>query len=240
MMKPLRMFAVLAIVAIATLSMTRTASSGPGGLHLNITPFGGYWDWSKDVNLDNKALFGGRVGVGFGRYLGVEGYYSWMKTHTVYGKGDSLFTSTSLSPSHDVQVQGYGADLILNLIPSTAFNPYLLGGWHEEKLSPENVAPDFNVYKNGPEFGGGIKLGMGRKLALRGEIRDKIWKFDSPPAPDNSSIHNLVYTGGIQLTLGGSAHNGDKDKDGVKDKDDQCPDTPRGAQVDASGCPIDS
>jgi len=240
MMKPLRMFAVLAIVAIATLSMTRTASSEPGGLHLNITPFGGYWDWSKDVNLDNKALFGGRVGVGFGRYLGVEGYYSWMKTHTVYGKGDSLFTSTSLSPSHDVQVQGYGADLILNLIPSTAFNPYLLGGWHEEKLSPENVVPDFNVYKNGLEFGGGIKLGLGRKLALRGEIRDKLWKFDSPPAPDNKSISNLVYTGGLQLTLGGSPHSGDKDKDGVKDKEDQCPDTPLGAVVDAHGCPVDS
>ena len=237
-MKPLRMLVVLAAVAIATLSGTRVARSEPGGLHLNLTPFGGYWDWSKDVNLDNKALFGGRVGIGFGRYLGVEGYYSWMKPHTQYGIGDSLFTASSLSPSHDIQVQGYGADLILNLLPSIAFNPYVLGGWHEEKLSPESVPTPFNVYKNGLEFGGGMKLGMGRRVALRGEIRDKIWKFDSPPAPDNKSIHNLVYTGGIQLTLGGTG--GDKDHDGVRDKEDKCPDTPRGAQVDASGCPVDS
>src|SRR5882672_4445581 len=78
MMKPLRIVTVLAVVAIATLSGTRDAMSEPGGLHLNITPFGGYANWAKDVNLDDKAMFGGRVGLGFGRYLGAEGYYSWL------------------------------------------------------------------------------------------------------------------------------------------------------------------
>lgn len=242
-MKSLRMCAVLAVVAIATLSATRPASSEPGGLHLNITPFGGYWTWAKEVNLDKKAFFGGRVGIGFGRHLGIEGYYSWLTTHTKYGLGDSLFTPPapgSQSPPNDVDVQGYGGDITLNLFPSIAFNPYVFGGWHEEKVAAKNVTPDIRTYKNGPEFGGGVKLGMGRKTAIRLEIRDKLWKFDSPPAPDNNSLHNLSYTGGIQITLGGSAHNGDEDKDGVKDKDDKCPDTPRGAQVDASGCPLDS
>ncbi len=32
----------------------------------------------------------------------------------------------------------------------------------------------------------------------------------------------------------------DTDKDGVPDKDDQCPDTPLGCLVDASGCPLDA
>ncbi|MDD2304773.1 MAG: OmpA family protein [Prolixibacteraceae bacterium] len=32
----------------------------------------------------------------------------------------------------------------------------------------------------------------------------------------------------------------DTDGDGVADKDDKCPDTPKGAKVDAKGCPIDS
>jgi outer membrane protein OmpA-like peptidoglycan-associated protein len=233
------MFVVLAVVAIATLSATRTARSEPGGLHLNLTPFGGYWEWANEVNLDSKAFFGGRVGIGLGRHLGVEGYYSWMTTHTKYGLGDSLFTSTSLSPQADMEVQGYGVDLTLNLLPSIAFNPYVFGGWHEEKITSKDVTPTRRHYMNGPEFGGGIKLGLGRRIALRGEIRDKLWNFDSPPAPDDNSIHNLSYTGGLQLTLGGSSGK-DSDKDGIKDSDDKCPDTPRGAQVDASGCPIDS
>src|SRR5712672_1729837 len=134
MMKSLRMCAVLAVVALATLSGPRTAGSEPGGLHLNITPFGGYWTWAKQVNLDKKAFFGGRVGIGFGRHLGIEGYYSWLTKHTKYGLGDSLFTPTSgsQSPANDVDVQGYGGDLTLNLFPSIAFNPYVFGGWHEE------------------------------------------------------------------------------------------------------------
>jgi hypothetical protein len=242
MMKPLRMFAVLAIVAIATLSTTRIARSEPGGLHLNITPFGGYRDWDSGVNLDSKGLFGARVGVGFGRYLGIEGHYSWMSSNTQYGRSDSLFIPPggSLSPPIDVEVQGYGVDLTLNLLPSTAFNPYLLGGWHEENITSNDITPEINQFQNGLEFGGGIKLGIGRRLAIRGEVRDQLWTFDSPPAPDDNSLHNILYSGGLQLTLGGSPHSGDKDKDGVKDKDDQCPDTPPGAVVDAHGCPVDS
>ncbi len=242
-MRPLRGLAVLAAIAIAMLSASRAARSEPGGLHLNLTPFGGYANWAKDVNLDDKPYFGGRVGLGFGRYLGVEGYYSWMKTHTFYGSGDSLFvvTPASLSARSDQSIQGYGADLTLNLFPSIAFDPYVLGGWHEEKIKSD--VSNAESFMNGLEFGGGVKLGLGRKAAVRLEIRDKLWKFDSPPAPDppgDKNISNLFYSGGIQITLGGSAHGGDRDKDGVKDKDDKCPDTPRGAQVDASGCPIDS
>jgi outer membrane protein OmpA-like peptidoglycan-associated protein len=237
------MFVVLAVVAVATMTATRTARSEPGGLHLNLTPFGGYANWAKEVNLDNKPMFGARVGLGFGRHLGVEGYYSWLKTHTESGIGDSLFLvgPASQSPPTDQNIQGYGGDLTLNLFPSIAFNPYVLGGWHEEKITSEaSTGPKPKSFQNGLEFGGGVKLGLGRKTAVRLEVRDKLWKFDSPPAPDDKNLHNLFWSGGIQVTLGGSAHNGDADKDGVKDKDDKCPDTPRGAIVDATGCPVDT
>jgi outer membrane protein OmpA-like peptidoglycan-associated protein len=239
-MKSLRMsLVVLTVLLLQGLSAPGTATSEPGGLHLNLTPFGGYATWAKDVNLDDKPMFGGRVGIGFGRHLGVEGYYSWMKTHTEYGSGDSLFTAASLTAPSDQSIQGYGADLTLNLFPSIAFNPYVLGGWHEEKIKSD--VSSVETFMNGLEFGGGVKLGLGRKAAIRLEIRDKFWKFDSPPAPDppgDKNVSNLFYSGGIQITLGGSG--GDRDKDGVSDKDDKCPDTPRGAQVDVSGCPLDS
>lgn len=42
---------------------------------------------------------------------------------------------------------------------------------------------------------------------------------------------------GLTYYLGGSK---DTDKDGIPDKKDQCPDTPRGCLVDKTGCPIDS
>jgi outer membrane protein OmpA-like peptidoglycan-associated protein len=42
---------------------------------------------------------------------------------------------------------------------------------------------------------------------------------------------------GLTYFIGGAA---DSDHDGVKDKFDQCPDTPKGATVDQYGCPLDS
>jgi len=243
-MKSLRksLFA-LAVIALGAVSSAGIARSEVGGLHLNITPFGGYADWGKQVNLENRAMFGVRGGLGFGRYLGIEGYYSWMKSETQFGQGDTLFFSTGLSgtPTSDMDIQGYGADAILNLIPKSPINPYVLAGWHEEKVSNDtNDAID--MFMNGLEYGGGIKLSLGSRAAIRAEIRDKLWKFDSPPAPTNDNIHNLFYSGGIQVSLGGSSKGGghDEDKDGVKDSEDKCPGTPRGAVVDATGCPLDS
>jgi len=97
-MKSLRLsFGVVAVVLLQALLGPGAARSEPGGLHLNLTPYGGFGTWAKDVNLDDKPLFGGRVGLGFGRHLGIEGHYGWMKTHTEYGTGDSLFTAASLS-----------------------------------------------------------------------------------------------------------------------------------------------
>ena len=58
----------LSFMLLGGLLSPRPASSEPGGLHLNITPFGGYATWAEEVNLDDKAEFGGRLGIGFGRY----------------------------------------------------------------------------------------------------------------------------------------------------------------------------
>ncbi len=50
-------------------------------------------------------------------------------------------------------------------------------------------------------------------------------------------------TKGVNLALGLNiviGHNQDSDKDGVKNKFDLCPETPKGVQVDEFGCPLDT
>jgi len=239
-MKSLRMsLVVLAVFLLQGPSAPGTARSEPGGVHVNITPFIGYGTWAKEVNLDDNLTYGARLGLGFGRRLGVEGYYKWMKTNTIYGTGDSLFTADSRSPQTDQSISGYGADLLLSLFPSSRVDPYLLGGWHEEAI--ESDVTSAKTFQNGFEFGGGIKFGLSSMAALRLEARDKLWNFDSPPVPDppgDKNEPNWFYSAGIQISLGGSGK--DADKDGVSDGKDTCPDTPRGALVDASGCPLDA
>lgn len=58
----------------------------------------------------------------------------------------------------------------------------------------------------------------------------------------NSAGECWITAGGIQekLEACGDMVMVDSDGDGVTDDKDRCPDTPRGAPVDASGCPLDS
>jgi hypothetical protein len=165
----------LSLAVLGGAWFSRPAQSEPASLHLNITPFGGYSDFAKEVNLDDRPEFGGRLGIGFGRYIGIEGYYAWMSTHTKSGSADSLFVAGPAGrPEENVTVSRYGADLILNLIPSSGFNPYILGGWFEDQVKTKDRATDRKQFFNGIEFGGGVKLGLSKRAALRLEVRDKL------------------------------------------------------------------
>lgn len=112
------------------------------------------------------------------------------------------------------------------------YNWFLAGG-----LGAINVNTD-----NGPDFtrpllsvGVGQAWGIGANNAFRWEIRaDQSFGNDSLP---NSSLTNvqalLGYSWGVGAPL-------DSDGDGVSDRNDKCPGTPKGARVNNTGCPLDS
>jgi outer membrane protein OmpA-like peptidoglycan-associated protein len=73
-------------------------------------------------------------------------------------------------------------------------------------------------------------------FALRGDLR---WVYIPVGGAVDDEQHNLEATVGVVWTLGGGAAP-DADGDGVPDRKDKCPDTPKGATVDATGCPTDA
>jgi OOP family OmpA-OmpF porin len=86
-------------------------------------------------------------------------------------------------------------------------------------------------------------------IGQRYRIRDRLaahWELraDWADTEDDDVIRNGISQAhalvGLSLTFGGGAAEGDADRDGVLDSQDHCPDTPRGAKVDARGCPMDS
>ncbi len=214
----------------------------PNGLHLDAEPWAGYAKFAKNVNFKERFIYGGTLGFYPYRYVGIEAFLA--STHPPTRSGTTVWNdATSVAPPVDTDILFYGGDLVVNIRPSAPFNPYLLGGWQEGRIKFKTPAVHDHSYANGLQFGGGVKLRLTNHIGIRAEVRDAVWKFDSPPAPvppGSDATDNLLFTGGIEFSLGGTSVNVDTDHDGVPDRRDRCPGTPEGARVDEHGCPIDS
>ena len=243
----------LAALAVAMVGFV-AFSPGParaevGGVHLNLTPYAGFVVFAKDVNLQDKLIYGGRIGIGFGKTIGIEGSYGKSSTDTKTGFGGrpyvpgTAFLPVVANQPYEADFQHIALDLQVNLMPSAVINPYLFGGYSSHKIAIDSATVNNEETYGGFNVGGGLKLAFSPRVALRLEARDMIWTFkdeEEEIGAPNKSQHNVAYTGGIQFTLGGKSSCVDTDLDGICDDDDECPNTPAGCLVDARGCPLDA
>jgi outer membrane protein OmpA-like peptidoglycan-associated protein/opacity protein-like surface antigen len=215
-----------------------------GGLHLNLTPYAGFAAWDSETNVQDKFLYGARVGIGLGKVIVLEGSYGTTKSRTHQGAGAQGYVTDllPLTPMQQITANHLAADLQLNLVPNGVVNPYIQGGWSQLKFEPEDSS-SYESKRTGFNVAAGLKLHFSPRVALRLEARDLIYKFKDTETANGASDKtqsSFFYTGGLQLTLGGSSECVDVDVDGVCDNKDQCPNTPAGCVVDSKGCPVDT
>ncbi len=105
--------------------------------------------------------------------------------------------------------------------------------------------PDVGSSETNPAFtyGGGARLYVLEHLSLFADFRGiavpNAMEDVSPSVTGitaDETFWGYSISGGISYFFGRK----DSDKDGVKDSDDACPDTPQGVEVDVRGCPVDS
>src|SRR5438132_9873815 len=231
-------FAAIACAVI----VPRSGGAAVNGFGVTVEPWVGFVKWAKNINYESKLTYGGTLGLTPFRYIGVEGFVGRVPPQTNHGL--TIWNDqTSTAPPVSTDVLLYGANLIVHLRPSAIFDPFVTGGWQEGRVKPDDPSVTNPSYTNGFQVGGGLRIQPSPRIALRADVRDLVWQFDSPPAsnpPGHDATDNLVFTGGIEFTLGGSTGVADADQDQVPDRKDKCPNTPLGARVDANGCPIDS
>ena len=130
----------------------------------------------------------------------------------------------------------YNARLYEEITIGAAFRPV---NWF-------NIAVSYSLLNNGKysNIGAGLSFmpydGINMTLAL-----DYIPTSYASMNVNGAQKYILPYKAKmVNVALGFSicwgTNRRDKDKDGVWDKIDMCPDTPRGVQVDSVGCPVDS
>lgn len=122
-----------------------------------------------------------------------------------------------------------GRGHLLLQVPTRRVNPFVLVGGGRLGVSSDAVGDDDDPALH---FGGGLKINVHRRVALRVEARDTITK----QRPEADTAHHIEALAGLSIVLGRPAPRPkDTDADGVVDLQDSCP-LEQGLPPD--GCPI--
>jgi outer membrane protein OmpA-like peptidoglycan-associated protein len=199
--------------------------------------------WSGTMDL--------KYGITRSFVLGLSGGYAMTFDNTLAASDQSF----KLNKSDDAYSRLNGIMLGLTgqiyFLPGGNVQPYLLagGGIDMWKLNTRmgDTTYSFNDFTG--KFGAGINFWVGESFTI--DIQGKMTyglsnlstSGDKTYYGDFADKKNRPFFGYLEPSMGFTFYFGgarDSDRDGVKDKFDQCPDTPLGAKVDQYGCPLDS
>ena len=237
---------LIALVLLLTISLALapTASAYPDGERVTVTPMAGWLLLSERSNVDPGLLLGGSVGFMFNRNWGVEGSLGY-----VLGTELREFSPIeALAEGTETDVRYLGANLRYQIWHDRAVTPYVSAGWQQLRFSPTevsgreaglNVQESFDGYEGG--LGVMLELSEGDYHRVQARVEGKYLfnEFDTPYIDSAQNGHTFLLTGSLQVEFGDNWHR-DTDRDGIIDRNDQCPDTDTRVVVDARGCPIDS
>ncbi len=229
-----------AMSALALVATAASAQSFDDSKYVGLMGLGYFPD--KDLNLDDGVGARGYFGIPLTPNLNLE----------VNGWGYGA------DPKDDaakyVKQYGGGVDLMAPFARGKITPFFLIGGGYNRLEEKNNGSGRFdNGYANA---GFGLLFDLGQGWAIRGEGRYVAFFPDSDLGLDNGHYDDAVAGLGLQYTFQKPTRAAppppppppppplpvpkDSDGDGVLDSVDQCPNTPRGVQVDTRGCPLDS
>lgn len=178
--------------------------------------------YDPEQGLRDNLGYGGRAAFFLNRWAGVEGivFYSH---------------PTLEAPAvGEAGLMHYGGGLILTPDRYRWTLPYVYGGFGSVKL---DLGLPTTKSNSAVHFGAGIVARAGERLGFRLDGRDVSYQQSGGPGRD-TRVNNFVISGSVTAFWAGRAR--DTDEDGVPDKRDRSPGTPKGAVVDASGTPLDT
>lgn len=192
---------------------------------VEVGAFGSYTRYDATFGLARKIGGGVRIGYLVGNIVGIEGDVLFQPEYTVSPSG----TPTTLEPLIG------SASVVLNAVHARHLMVYVLGGY---SILDFGTRDPYHFTDNAAHGGAGVRLFLTDRVALRVEGR-AIYSPSSQSIFGKTATH-YVGTAGLSVFHLGAPPTKDSDHDGVSDNKDACPNTPAGANVDATGCPLDS
>ncbi len=204
---------ILSTVAIASLVMANEYK-------YEVTPMFGYVDTKKSVDIANHKV----GGISFSINKDDECKFDQLELGILHTKGAEYDNSTL-----DTDITRLFINAIKDYKINDKFKLYALVGLGHENIENTITGNSDDQFFN---YGVGFKYAINETLSLRVDARHLL-KFDGD--------QNILYTVGLSIPFGKKANkivDLDSDNDGVLDSIDQCPTTPVGEKVDATGCTV--
>jgi OOP family OmpA-OmpF porin len=207
---------------------------------VEVSPFAGYNFFEKMQNLENRPIFGGRLGYNVTNQFAIEATGEYIKSYVDDKSAAHTQKGQFTSPIDGVHITMYHLDMLYHFMPEEKFNPFVTVGYGAANYSPKINNKNMSVI----DFGVGAKYWLANNVAVRADLRDNLVL--------DETIHNVQATVGIVFAFGGKSKSAqaatqteaalpaDSDRDGVPDTLDKCPGTPADVIVDRDGCPLDS
>ncbi len=223
---------VLKVCILSVMTFFAAASAEIKTQSIDVTPYFGAYFYEKNmaINLDHNLNLGLRLGYNINERWGVEATGGYVNTDT---KGDFF----NVPDNTNVDFYLFHLDAIFHIFPEEKVVPYAALGGGAFNIDPTGFTSDIDPLFN---YGFGLKYFLTDWVAFRVDARhliaiDELDNFDKP----GKNLHNnLTFDAGLNFSLWG--HGLDDDRDGIKNKFDKCPNTPRGVKVDEHGCPLDT
>ena len=190
----------------------------------------GYFHYDARARVTDAPAYTGSIGMRMMPWLSFEGQVTF---------GPSKADSVSGDLLHNFSYAGL--DARWNLRPADGhIVPFLLTGVgygqsHTSVPDLDGTPKDDKLQRGAGNVGLGVlwTLGASERTFLRLQVRDYFFR-----ERDASEFSNH-FAATLGLTYAWRGKQRDQDLDGVRDWLDKCPNTPIGAKVDATGCPLD-
>ena len=193
-MKAMYRAALMVAAFVFLLPLSARSEIKAGSFEMGV--FGGYNFFETGQNLENRPVFGGRLGYNFTRHFGIEGAGEYIRTH-VDDKA-KMWTQEGqfTSPIDGVDLTFYHLNAVYHFIPDGKFNPFVLAGFGGAHYSPERSTKDMAAFN----VGVGAKYWLTDNIALRFDVQDYMVTEIM-----QETYHNVGATLGISFAFGGKA-----------------------------------
>ncbi len=207
------------LAAVATLALVAGPLAGQQPRTVEVGGFGRYTVFDRTLGYDEAIGGGARLAVFLSRTVSLEADASYTPTNFV--GGGVLYVPIHARLLFHVPLGPVG---FFSVGPAYAHNRYGIAGE--------------SVFEDGIGGLAGFRFPLGRRATFR--VDGTVDFIPSPLNAGLAGIENWNYglQAGLSLQLGGRAAPPDADRDGIADRLDRCPATPRGERVDATGCPL--